>query len=125
MQRLSSLIISIYIAALLYASIPFLETISVFKEQLFWNNLAIFLILLVPVYYLINKNICVPVSRGAMRPLRAALLILALVGLVLTIFYHIIPLEPVYDLPSYIDKYFAPDTAYTIWLIAPLVILFI
>lgn len=125
MQRISSLIISIYITALLYANISFLKTLSVLKDELFWNNLAIFVIILVPVFILINKYISVPSSRGAMTFVRSVLLVIALLGLILTIFYHIIPLEPVYDLPSYIDQYFAPDLFRTIWLLVPLAVLFI
>jgi RsiW-degrading membrane proteinase PrsW (M82 family) len=126
-QRLSTFIISIYITAFLYANIPFVKVFSIFKEtgQLFWNSLAIFIIILVPVYFLVNRYIYAPSSRGIMVPIRAVLLTLVLIGLVLTVFYHIIPLEPIYDLPSYIDQYFTSDTAFTIWLLIPLAVLFI
>ena len=131
MQRFSSLIISIYIATLLYANISFIKTLTILEgsEQLFWNNLAIFVILLVPVYFLINKHISVPCARtrsqSVMKVVRTILLFVALLGLVLTVFYHIIPLEPIYNLPAQIDQIFASDTAFTIWLLVPLVVLFV
>ena len=130
-QKLSSLIISLYIAMFLFANLSFIKTFSIFKEtgQLFWNNLAIFIILLIPIYFLINKYISVPCARSrsqsVMKIIRTVLLFLALLGLILTIFYHIIPLEPIYNLPAQLDQFFAPDTAFTIWLIVPLAVLFI
>jgi len=127
-QKISSLIISIYITALLYANVFFLKELAIFQEtgQLFWNNLAIFLIILIPVYLLINRYISTPYSRrGAMRGFRTLFVAFALVGLVLTIFYHIIPLESIYNLPPQIDQFFASETAFTIWLIVPLIALFI
>ncbi|MEK7186924.1 MAG: hypothetical protein AAB690_01215 [Patescibacteria group bacterium] len=127
MQKLSSLIIAIYITALLYANLFFIKQLTLVKgaDQLFWNHLAIFAIILVPVFFLINKYISAPVSRGAMKPLRFVLLFVALLGLVFTILYHIIPLEPIYNLPAQVDQVFASEMAFTIWLIAPLVVLFL
>ena len=127
MQKLSSLIIAIYITALLYANLFFIKQLTLVKgaDQLFWNHLAIFVIILVPVFFLINKYISTPVSRGAMKPLRFVLLLIAFVGLVLTILYHIVPLEPIYNLPAQVDQIFASEMAFTIWLIAPLVVLFL
>ena len=60
-----------------------------------------------------------------MKPLRFVLLFVALLGLVFTILYHIIPLEPIYNLPAQVDQVFASEMAFTIWLIAPLVVLFL
>ena len=126
-QKISSLIVSIYITALLYANLFFIKQLTLVKgaDELFWNHLAIFIIILIPVFFLINKYISAPVSRGAMKPLRAVLLLIALVGLILTVLYHIIPLEPIYNLPAQVDQLFASETAFTVWLIAPLLVLFI
>jgi len=60
-----------------------------------------------------------------MKVVRTILLFAAFLGLVLTVFYHIIPLEPIYNLPTQVDQLFASDTAFTIWLLVPLVVLFI
>jgi hypothetical protein len=53
------------------------------------------------------------------------LLGVAFAGLFISILYHVIPLEPIYNLPASVDKFFASDTSFTIWLIAPLLALFI
>ncbi|MFH1472949.1 MAG: hypothetical protein ABIF06_00855 [bacterium] len=127
MQKISSLIISIYIATLLYANVFFIKQLTIVESsgQLFWNHIAIFLILVALTFFLINKYISTPYSRGAMRPIRTVLLLLALIGFIVAILYHIIPLEPIYNLPDIIDKFFISDTAFTIWLLIPLAVLFI
>lgn len=126
-HRIAALIVSVYIAALIYTNAFFIKALTLAKgaEQLFWNNLAIFLILLVPIYLLVNKYVSPPYSRGSMRHARVVLLSVALIGLVLAMLYHIIPLEPIFDLPSYVDKFFSSETALTLWLIIPLLALFI
>jgi glucan phosphoethanolaminetransferase (alkaline phosphatase superfamily) len=127
MNRVASLIISIYIAAFLYANVFFIEqlTITEVSHQLFWNHLAIFLILLVPIYFLTSRFISLPYVRGMLRPLRTIFLSLMLLGLVISVLYHVVPLEPIYDLPVVVDQFFASDFALTIWLIIPLLALFI
>ena len=127
MQKLAALIISIYVAMLLYSNVFFIKKLELVNDngQLFWNHLGIFLILLVPIFFIVSRIVVLSHARGVMMPLRAILFSLALLGLVLSIFYHVIPLEVVYDLPSQVDKIFASDQAFTIWLIAPLLTLFI
>ena len=127
MQRIASLIISVYIALFLYANVFFIKTLTVTKGagELFWNHLAIFIILLIPVYILINSLIVMPSGRGVMGPLRILVLALALAGLLLAVFYHTIPISPVFDLPDALDRFFATDTTFTLWLIVPLIALFI
>ena len=52
------------------------------------------------------------------------LLSVAAAGLLVSIFYHVIPLTPVYNFSPAIDKIFSTDTDFAIWLLAPLVLLF-
>ena len=127
MQKLAALIISIYVATLLYSNVFFVKKLVIADSGAapFWNHLGIFLILLVPTFFIVSRIVVLSYARGVMMPLRAILFSLALLGLVLSIFYHIIPLEVVYDLPSQVDKIFASDKAFTIWLIAPLLTLLI
>lgn len=126
-NKLASLVISIYISALIYSNAFFMQILTVADSegQLFWNHLAIFLILLVPIYFLVSRYVSMPYSRGSMKHIRAFVVGIALVGLSLAMLYHIIPLEPIYNLPPYVDQVFASDTAFTIWLIIPLLALFI
>jgi surface polysaccharide O-acyltransferase-like enzyme len=127
MNRLAALIISIYISALIYANAFFIKTLTITESapELFWNYLAIFMIILVPVFFLVKSLVDLPHPRNGMRHVRTALLIIALIGLSLAVLYHVIPLESVYDLPASVDKLFASDAAFTVWLILPLLVLFL
>jgi hypothetical protein len=127
MSKLASLIISVYIAAFLFANLFFIKQLTLVEDagQLFWNHLAIFLILLVPVFLLVSKYISRPYTRSGMRTMRTVILAIAFLGLSMSVLYHIIPLEPIYNLPSQVDMIFASDLAFSIWLILPLLVLFI
>ena len=125
MQRIASIIISIYIAIIIYTEAFFIKTLTITQSapELFWNHLGIFMIILVPVFFLVKNVISLPHPRSHVRFLRSALLSLALLGLVLSLLYHVVPVEPVYDLPAFLDKIFSSDLAYTLWLVAPLLVL--
>ena len=68
MNRLVALIISLYITSFLYANFFFIKQLTVVEsaDQLFWNHLAIFAILLIPVYLLISPVISASYDKGAM-----------------------------------------------------------
>ncbi len=127
MHRLISLVLSLYVAAFIYTNAFFIErlTIAQGSGQLFWNKLAIFLIILLPIHILINKFVVVYKSRGGGGPFRTILLAAVFICLSMAMLYHVIPLDSIYDLPTYIDKYFASETMFTVWLIVPLIALFI
>jgi hypothetical protein len=127
LNNIGALIISVYIAMVIYANAFFIKILTVAdsNSQLFWNHLGIFLIILVPVFFLMKKIVSPPYTRGGLQYVRTGLLLVVLVGLVLSILYHVIPLGPIYDLPASVDRFFAPDSAFTIWLILPLLALFI
>jgi hypothetical protein len=124
--RISSAIFSIYIAALLYTTVPFVKTLTIAGNPsadgapaLFWNHLAIFAIFFLLAFFVLQRHIS---SFGG--GLQIFLGTVALLGLILTVFYHIIPIAPVYELPKVLAPYFSTNTAFTAWLIAPLVVLF-
>ncbi len=125
-NQLVSLILAIYVAAFLYVNIFFASNF-VFVEKsssmLFWNKLGIFLLFLIPVNLLINKSLGGYESRGN-RFVKIGLLAIALLGLTLAIFYHVVPITSVHNFSSGIDKLFASSTAYTLWLLIPLIVLF-
>jgi len=127
MNKLVALLISLYIALFLYTQVFFVKVLTLTKgnENLFWNHIAILLIFVVFIFFILQKHIEADAGYGAMQFLRVTLVSLALIGLVVSILYHIIPLEPIYNLPPIVDKIFASDLDYTLWLIAPLLILFI
>lgn len=122
MTRITSAILSIYIAALLYLHVPFVKALTIAGKDaapLFWNHLAIFAIFFALAFFVLQKHVS---SFGS--HLQIFLGTLALLGLILTVFYHVVPIAPIYKLPAVLSPYFATTTAFTVWLIAPLVILF-
>jgi hypothetical protein len=119
--RITSAILSIYIASLLYLSVPFVKTLVVMGKDaapLFWNHLAIFAIFFAIAFFALSKHIA---SYGS--TIRTTLAALLLIGLIIMIFYRIVPIAPIYKLPSLLDPYFNTDIAFTAWLIGPLIAL--
>lgn len=127
MNRAVGILLSIYIALVIYANAFFIKQLTLVKDsdQLFWNHLAIFAILVFLVSLAIKGLISADFSRGGMRVVRMMLVATATLGLLISIFYHVIPIDEVYDMPALFDKYFSSDTAFTVWLIIPVIALFI
>ena len=127
MNKLVAVLFSFYIAILLYTQVFFVKVLTLSKgsENLFWNHLAILIIFTVFIFFTIQRHITFDSGFGAMQILRISLVSISLIGLMLSILYHLIPLEPIYNLPPIVDKIFATDLDYTLWLIAPLLVLFI
>jgi hypothetical protein len=123
---ITSIIVSVYISAFLYTNAFFVQKLVFVGNEankLFWNHLGIFLLFFIPVFYLLKNTISGDYSRRG-KFFGAGLLAVATGGLVLAIFYHIIPLTPIYNFSAGIDKLFATDTMFTVWLIIPLLVLF-
>lgn len=127
MQRLASIIVSTYIAIVLYSNLFFIERLVVLDTGtgIFWNNLAILLALVVAVQFIIGRIISLSFVRGAMGPLRILLFSIAFLGLIISIFYHVIPIDAVYTLPTQMDAFFASDLMFSIWLLVPILVLLI
>ena len=127
MQRLASIIVSTYIAIVLYSNLFFIERLVVLDTGtgIFWNNLAILLALVVAVQFIIGRIISLSFVRGAMGPLRILLFSIAFLGLIISIFYHVIPIDAVYTLPTQMDTFFASDLTFSIWLLVPILVLLI
>jgi len=127
MQFIAPLVISFYISAFIYLNAFFVKQLTVAEKgnELFYNKVGIFLIILVPVFLLMEKLIAPPQGSGAVSLIRALISLIALLGLLVAFLYHVIPIEGVYELPAELDKYFSSDNAFTLWLIAPLLALFI
>jgi hypothetical protein len=123
---ITSIIVSIYISAFLYINAFFVQKLVFVGNEaskLFWNHLGIFLLFFIPVFYLLRNVVSGDYSRRG-KFVGAGLLAVATAGLVLAIFYHVIPLTPVYNFSAGIDKLFATDTMFTFWLLIPLLVLF-
>ena len=126
--RIVSSILALYIAAFAYTNASFAKAFLIAGDSdagLFVNRLVVFLLFYIPIQILLYRNVAADPSYGARGVLKKLCLGLVCLGLVLAFLYHVIPLEPVYDLPASVDRFFASDGAFTLWLIAPLAILFI
>jgi hypothetical protein len=125
--HLVSGILSLYVASFLYTNVSFIKTLTLAtgsSANLFWNHLAIFLILFIPIHFITQKQISADFGRGMLGFVKAGLSAIAGAGLLLSIFYHVVPIDSVYHFSSVVNNLFASETAFTIWLIAPLVLLF-
>ena len=121
-------IISLYIASFFFLNLPFTKVLTATikgSSNIFWINSGIFLIFYVPVYFAISQITLTDFGNGAMKYVRASVLSISFIGLFLSIFYHLIPIESVYNFSPSIDSIFAPDMAFNFWLLIPLVVLFI
>ncbi len=127
MNKLVALLLSFYLATFLYTQVFFVKALTLTKgnENLFWNHIAILLIFAVFIFFVLQKHIEFDAGYGVMQFLRTVLVSLSLIGLVVTILYHVIPLEPIYNLPPLVDKIFASELNYSLWLLAPILVLFI
>ena len=126
-NKLASLIVSIYIASLIYTNAFFVKALTIVEApgELFFNHLTILVILVGLIYFVVKKVISVPFRRGIVGNVRAVILSVMLVGLIVSILYNVLSVDSVYNLPSQLDRLFASDTAFTVWLILPLIALFI
>ncbi len=124
-NKLVSALISLYLAILLYTQAFFVKTLTILKgsDQLFWNHIMILIIFFLPIFYVVNKHISVYSDRGFKRYLKIILLVVSIIGLIISILYHIVPIASIYHFPAYLNPVFAPEQIFTIWLIAPLAIL--
>jgi len=124
-NRLIAGILSLYTASFFYTQIPFIKTLTLVKgsDQLFWNHLAIFVILFVPILFILSKYISDDSRGGVWGYIKSVLLFISLIGLLIFVFYHIVPIAPVYTFPAVVDKFFLSDLSFTIWLLAPLVVM--
>jgi hypothetical protein len=125
--HLVSSILSLYIASFLYTHVFFVKTLTIDSNgssNLFWNHIGIFMIFYLPLHFIMNRVVSMDYDRGASRYVKVGLLAFAMSGLILSLLYHLIPLDPVYNFSGAIDSLFASNTAFTIWLIIPLILLF-
>src|SRR3990167_7145297 len=111
MNRIVAFIISLYIASFLYTNVFFIKQLTLVKDadQLFWNHLAIFAILLVPIYLLVSPVISASYDRGMMKGVRLIVLAVCAAGLTISILLNTLNIESVYALPSQIDIIFNSD----------------
>jgi hypothetical protein len=120
-------LLSLYVTAFLYSNAFFVNSlIFVAKDpaKLFWNHLAIFILFFVPVYLILSKIILAENDRGPLGLIKMAILSLVTTGLLITIFYHVVPISTVYNFSSAVDSLFESSRTFTVWLILPLAALF-
>lgn len=127
MRFLSPLLLSLYLTAFIYKNAFFVEKLMVIDKgnQLFFNELGIFVIFFVPIFFVMKKVVLAHHTRGGYGIFKSILLIIASLGLIISFLYHVVPATGIYHFPSMMNLIFASDQAFTAWLIAPLIALFI
>ncbi|KND48971.1 MAG: hypothetical protein AB200_00900 [Parcubacteria bacterium C7867-005] len=127
MTKLVSALLSLYISSFLYETMFFVERLVHVPSEsklFFWNHLGIFLLFFVPIYFILNRVVDAEQHGGFGRFLRMCITTVALVGVFVSVLYHVLPLESVYNPPVFVDQFFAPDLSFALWLLVPLLILF-
>lgn len=126
-NRLIAGILSLYLASFFYTQVPFVKVLTLVKgsDQLFWNHIAIFAIFFVPTFLILTKYIDSDSRRGVFGYIKIVLLLIAFIGIIISILYNIIPVAPVYTLPSVLEKFFLPDLSFTLWLLIPIAVMFL
>ena len=123
---ITAIIISVYVSIFLYGNAFFVQNL-VFVEnepdKLFWNHLGIMLLFLIPVFYVLKNIVTGDYGRRG-KVIGAGLMAIGAAGLVISIFYQVLPITPVYDFSAGIDSLFSSDKMLTVWLILPLILLF-
>ncbi|GEM_PF-5726955 len=124
-NRLIAGILSLYLASFFYTQVPFVKVLTLVKgsDQLFWNHIAIFAIFFVPILFILTKYIDSYSRGGVLGYIKTILLLVAFIGIIISILYNIIPVAPVYTLPAVLDKFFLPDLSFTLWLLVPIAVM--
>jgi hypothetical protein len=127
MNKLVTFVLSFYIALVVYSNAFFIKALTVAKgsDQLFWNKLGILAVIFILVFLLIKKYVQVDRGRSGASTLKLILLVLVTIGLFVAFLHNVVSVGAVYSFPTGLDKFFASPTAFTAWLIAPLLVLFI
>jgi len=113
-------LLSFYPTTLIFENLPFVTLNGAFPK------IVVYLIILFAFYFLLSKNLTARRSyKNSKKTFDGVVLSLASVATILTIYYQILPLESVYKFTLPVENFFVSVVPYGIWLILPIVALFI
>lgn len=127
-SHIVSALLSLYISSFIYSHVSLskvTDSTVLAGSGTFWNYLGIFLLFFIPIHVVLLRVVMTDFGEAPMKYIRAAGMAVLFTGLLISISYHVIPILPVFDFAPAIDMLFASDTAFTAWLILPLVVLFL
>jgi hypothetical protein len=127
MNKLVATLVSIYIAMFLYRELPFIKTIGpagLSAVGVLVSHLIVFVVIFILLEILVSRHISTSAGAGFGGSLKTLGLSVGILGLVIIVLYHFIPIGTIYNFPSIIDTLFASDIAFLCWLVAPLLLLF-
>lgn len=123
LRRAIAFILALEIAAVLYRTFPYFDSLGEAESSLS-ANLALFAALTIALTFLLSRPLCIEYSSTRVyQLLQAYVLGLSALSLLLAFSYHIITLEGLYQFGPLITALFSPDQFFFWWLIAPLVLL--
>jgi len=115
---LAKIILTYYVATLVFAHLPF----SIGEGAV--PNIISYVVLFLIMYMLLAKHFTAKRAyTKTKKMLDAALLALASVIMVLTMYYHILPLDTLYNFTLPFSYLFTETIGYGIWLFIPAVLL--
>lgn len=124
-HRIISFLLAFYPAIFLYNQFPFIKSLTVLDGKLLLlNQVAIFLLFLIPLDIIIGKYIFSDSMGGGGHYFRIAGYALGGVIMVLLFSYTVISLDAVYNFSSQIDAVFTPHSKTFWWSLAPIGLLF-
>src|SRR4051812_4739235 len=102
MRFLSPLILSLYLTGFIYNNAFFVKRLVFVDKgnQLFFNELGIFVIFLIPIFFIMKRIVITHNTRGVGGMLRTAILTIGLLGLVMSFLYHVVPIDGIYHFPA-------------------------
>lgn len=125
-NRIISFLLAFYPAIFLYNQFPFIKSLTVLEGKLLLlNQVAIFLLFLIPLDIIVGKYIFSNSMGGGGHYARIAGYALGGVIIVLLFSYTVISLDAVYNFSSQIDSLFTPHGKAFWWSLAPIGLLFL
>lgn len=119
-----SLILSLYVALLLFTHFPYRDWfhfLGTAQKQILFAEGSIFLCMVVLVTYIVSKLIAAEFPLwGLARTFEAALIALGAAILILSFWYQLLPLSNLYAFGRPIQELFAPSELFFWWLLVPL-----
>jgi len=126
-QRVAAFALSLYPALLLFLYFPFVERFIFFRKsssRVVISKLLIFAVFLVFAYVVVRRKILRDYDGYESRSITASVIMsIAVVILLLTISYHIIPLEKLYDFSPKFDSLLTFYSAAFWGLLLPLILI--
>lgn len=121
-------LLSLYITSFIYLQLfipKVAKALPQGKHGVLWNYVGSYVICFGIIAFLLNKVILADFGEAPLKFLKALLCAVLFTGLLVSISLHLIPLLPTIQFTPFIQTLFVSQNAFTAWLVAPLILLFL